>query len=75
MDFQTIKSNIKSGKYTNYDMFLSDIILIYENCKLFNGEAHSLTEISNDFVEKAKKYKMENYNELIELAARIPKNE
>ncbi|ORD95090.1 TFIID 111K sub [Enterospora canceri] len=75
MDFLKMKSNIKGGVYTKYDMFLNDIKLIYENCKLFNGLTHSLTDISNDFYERAKTYKVENYIDLTEIEHKIEKNE
>lgn len=75
MDFLKMKTKIKSGEYTKFDMFLDDIVLIHENCKLFNGPTHSLSEISHDFVEKTKKYKVENYIELTELEQKIEKDE
>lgn len=75
MDFQRIRNNIRNGVYTSYGQFLGDMILIRENCKLFNGSTHSLSEIARDFVERTESYKVENYAELLELEQRIEKGE
>ncbi|OQS54584.1 SPAC2G11.14 [Ecytonucleospora hepatopenaei] len=75
MDFLTMKNKVKNGEYSKFDTFIEDLILIYENCKLFNGISHSLTEIASEFVEKAKNYKIENFIELSNLEAKIERDE
>lgn len=37
MDFGTVKSNLKAGKYHDICEFESDVELVFSNCYLFNG--------------------------------------
>lgn len=36
MDLQTVKTHIKSGKYSSIDDFLKDMFLIFSNCVKYN---------------------------------------
>lgn len=36
MDLSTVKSKIKANHYTNFDDFLGDMILIWDNCRTYN---------------------------------------
>lgn len=36
MDFNSLKKNLNEGKFTNYEDFLADLQLIWDNCKLYN---------------------------------------
>ena len=47
MDFNTLKTNLLDGKFTTYEDFLSDLQLIWDNCKLYNmigSEIYKLAE-------------------------------
>ena len=47
MDFNTLKTNLLDGKFTTYEEFLSDLQLIWDNCKLYNmigSEIYKLAE-------------------------------
>lgn len=38
MDFTTIKSRIKEGKYANKEDFASDVRLVFSNCEIYNED-------------------------------------
>ena len=38
MDFTTIKEKLKAFKYKNLQEFLDDVLLVFNNCILYNGE-------------------------------------
>jgi hypothetical protein len=47
MDFNTLRTNLLDGKFTTYEDFLSDLQLIWDNCKLYNmigSEIYKLAE-------------------------------
>ena len=47
MDFNTLKTTLLDGKFTTYEDFLSDLQLIWDNCKLYNmigSEIYKLAE-------------------------------
>jgi hypothetical protein len=47
MDFNTLKTNLLDGKFQTYEDFLSDLQLIWDNCKLYNmigSEIYKLAE-------------------------------
>jgi hypothetical protein len=47
MDFNTLKNNLLEGKFQTYEEFLSDLQLIWDNCKLYNmigSEIYKLAE-------------------------------
>jgi hypothetical protein len=47
MDFNTLKNNLMDGKFSTYEEFLSDLQLIWDNCKLYNmigSEIYKLAE-------------------------------
>lgn len=71
MDLGTIKNNIKVGKYLKYNGMLSDLRLIRDNCILYNGATHSLTEISQNILDKGIEYLNENSTEIRNLEESI----
>jgi len=38
MDLSTLKNNLKNGKYLNLQEFLTDLQLIWNNCKSYNRD-------------------------------------
>jgi histone acetyltransferase len=38
MDFSTMKNKISNSRYTSKEQFVTDLILIWENCKSFNDK-------------------------------------
>lgn len=47
MDFNTLKNSLLDGKFQTYEDFLSDLQLIWDNCKLYNmigSEIYKLAE-------------------------------
>ena len=47
MDFNTLKNNLLEGKFQTYEEFLSDLQLIWDNCKIYNmigSEIYKLAE-------------------------------
>jgi transcription initiation factor TFIID subunit 2 len=43
MDLETLENNMNSGKYTTMDQFYRDMLLIFKNCRKFNGPLSSVT--------------------------------
>jgi len=39
MDFGTIKSKLKDSRYRTVLDFIDDLELVFNNCKLYNGES------------------------------------
>ena len=52
MDFTTIKEKLKAFKYKNLQEFLDDVLLVFNNCILYNGE-------QNQYGQAAIKLKLE----------------
>lgn len=71
IDLGTIKNNIKIGKYSKYSELLSDLKLMRDNCILYNGATHSLTEISQSIFDKGVSYMHENAFEIKSLEEMI----
>lgn len=45
MDFSTIKTKLKEHKYERIQEFMSDMELIFHNCRLFNGTESEIGQI------------------------------
>lgn len=75
IDLGTIKNKIKLGSYTKYNDFLSDLRLMRDNCILYNGASHSLTEISQNIFDQAANYFYNNTAEIKILEESIEKNQ
>jgi len=43
MDLQTLENNVNSGKYRTMDQFYRDVLLIFKNCRQFNGPLSEIT--------------------------------
>ncbi|ELA42757.1 uncharacterized protein VICG_00072 [Vittaforma corneae ATCC 50505] len=71
IDLGTIKTKARNGVYSKYEEFLGDLILMKENCKLYNGPTHSLTEIADDICNQAQDYYQNNLSEIKELEAQV----
>ena len=65
MDLGTVKKNILNKVYNTFQEFLSDIDLIWKNCKTYNMQGSEIVKMSNH-CEKVFKKQMEklfkNYN-------------
>lgn len=48
MDFGTIKKNFEQGKYENMESAADDIILVFENCILYNSQGSNVSLFSFD---------------------------
>ena len=46
MDLGTVKSNLKSDKYTSVNDCLSDIQLIWSNCKTYNMQGSEIWKLA-----------------------------
>lgn len=71
IDLGTIKNNIKIGKYTKYNELLADLRLMRDNCVLYNGASHSLTEIAQNILDRGANYLHENASEIKDLEENI----
>jgi len=48
---QTLKNNIRERKYENRQAFLNDVVLIYENSKIYNGPKSVYTHTAQQMLE------------------------
>lgn len=71
IDLGTIKTKAKNGIYSHFSVFLDDLALMRDNCALYNGPSHSLTEIAADIYNQGKRYYETNENEIKELEAQM----
>jgi hypothetical protein len=55
MALLTIKNNVKDGRYTNYEDFKQDILLVYENSMKYNEKGSKYYEEAEMMYEIAKK--------------------
>lgn len=39
MDLKTLKKNLDNGKYKNVSQLVRDAVLIFDNCRLYNGDS------------------------------------
>lgn len=52
MDLSTVKSKIKQNLYTNFDDFLGDMILIWDNCRTYNLAESAIVQ-QTEILEKS----------------------
>eukprot|EP00794_Sanderia_malayensis_P006794 gene6794-7559_t len=71
MDLQTLRENVKNGRYHSRDSFLEDVTLIYSNCVLYNGMSHQLTKVAEEMLTTANKLAGERDEELTSLEKEI----
>lgn len=60
MDLGTAKKNLQDGKYHTFKEFLSDIDLIWENCRVYNLPGSEITKKANH-CDKLFKKQMDKY--------------
>ncbi|XP_014237505.1 transcription initiation factor TFIID subunit 1 [Trichogramma pretiosum] len=51
MDLQTIRENLRQKKYQSREAFLADVLLIKDNCTLYNGPKHPLTHTAQKMLD------------------------
>ncbi|KAI8922572.1 hypothetical protein DFJ77DRAFT_29219 [Powellomyces hirtus] len=49
MDFVKIHDNIRQGRYSTLEAFVSDVSLVFSNCRAYNREPHEYFKIAEDF--------------------------
>lgn len=42
MDFGTIKTKLQNNAYENHNNFVEDVLLVLDNCILYNGTENSV---------------------------------
>ena len=52
MDFTKIKQKLKTHTYKNMRQFIEDVELVFDNCRLYNGEASWISEICKKVQEE-----------------------
>ena len=62
MDFDTLKRRLNKGKYSFYEDFLADMMLIWDNCKLYNMRKSEIYKLS-ERMEKMTKKEIEKFKE------------
>lgn len=67
MDLGTIRSKARSGEYRSFWTFLEDLKLMRDNCALYNGSFHSLTEIAENIYAQGRSYYEDNRDEIARL--------
>ena len=45
MDFSTIKTKLREQKYQKIEDFMSDMELVFHNCRLYNGTVSEVGQI------------------------------
>lgn len=60
MDFETLKKRINKGKYDTYEGLLKDLMLIWDNCKLYNMRKSEIYKLS-DRMEKMTRREIEKF--------------
>ena len=48
MDLKTLRQKLKSGDYTVRQQFDADVLLMFENCRVFNGEGSVFSATANE---------------------------
>ncbi|KAI5148959.1 transcription initiation factor TFIID subunit 1, partial [Enteropsectra breve] len=64
IDFSAIRANIRNGNYKSFLAFSDAFKLMRDNCILYNGENHSLTEIAKTIVKKLDDFYAEHAEQL-----------
>ena len=65
MDLGTLKSNLKSGKFSSIGEFLDDLQLIWTNCKTYNMEGSEIWKLAQTLEKLSKKLIEKNYKSII----------
>lgn len=60
IDLSTIRSNVRNSSYKQFQEFIDDFGLMLDNCKLYNGPNHSLTEIAQSIYNQVCGFATEN---------------
>lgn len=60
MDLSTIKSKLKSSKYSSAQEVINDIMLIWRNCKIYNIEGSDIYKCA-EYMEKLSKKIIEKF--------------
>jgi hypothetical protein len=42
MDFSIIKTKLQNNAYENHNNFVEDVLLVFDNCILYNGTEHAI---------------------------------
>lgn len=64
MDFQTIRRNLKNGKYKKFESFYRDIQLIWDNCKSFNTVGSDIYNIADALERTSRSIVLQNKEDL-----------
>ena len=54
MDLSTVRQRYKAGRYSQYGDLLSDVELIYSNCREYNGEEHQYGRYALELRDKSR---------------------
>eukprot|EP00795_Rhopilema_esculentum_P000057 gene57-9664_t len=71
MDLQTLREEVKNGRYNTKESFLEHVTLIYSNCVLYNGMSHQLTKVAEEMLTTANKLLTERDEEITALEKEI----
>jgi len=71
MDLQTLREEVKNGRYHTKDAFLEHVTLIYSNCVLYNGMSHQLTKVAEEMLTTTNKLLAEKEEEILVLEKEI----
>ena len=67
IDLGTIKNKARSGIYQRYEDFLNDLLLMKDNCAIYNGPHHSLTDIADNIYKQALEHYENNMSDIREI--------
>ena len=56
MDLSTVEKKLLADEYKSKSVFIKDVGLIFENCKIFNGEASPFTAMATNMQEAFNKH-------------------
>ncbi|XP_048585830.1 transcription initiation factor TFIID subunit 1 isoform X2 [Nematostella vectensis] len=71
IDLQTLRENLRHGKYSSREDFLEACSLLVSNSVLYNGHQHSLTAIAQNMLDCCTKVISEKEEEFIQLEKEI----
>ncbi|KAI4290956.1 transcription initiation factor TFIID subunit 1 [Pancytospora philotis] len=60
VDFSTMRARVRAFAYKRFSAFVEDFKMMLDNCILYNGPTHSLTEIAESIYQQALEYADEN---------------
>jgi hypothetical protein len=62
MDLGTLKSNLKQGIYNSPEQFEADMLKIFDNCILYNGQAAGVSvmclQVKEEYEKLARKFQL-----------------